>query len=63
MRITSPKGVRIGTLKMPILAREPQTQICATNIAFGDRDSKGLYITACEAVYRVQMRVAGIRAH
>jgi gluconolactonase len=63
VRITSPQGVRIGTLKMPILSREPQAQICATNLAFGDRDSKGLYITACEYVYRVQMRVAGIRPH
>lgn len=63
VRITSPKGVRIGTLKLPILNREPRAQICATNVAFGDRDSKGLYITACEHVYRVQMRVAGIRPH
>jgi gluconolactonase len=61
VRITSPAGVRLGTLKLPILAREPRAQICATNVAFGDYDDKGLYITACEAVYRVQMRVAGIR--
>src|SRR5690606_16974174 len=61
VRITSPEGVRLGTLKLPILNREPQAQICATNVAFGDADSKGLYITACEAVYRVQMKVAGIR--
>jgi len=59
--ITSPEGVRIGTLKMPQSSREPRAQICATNVAFGDRDSKGLYITACEAVYRVQMQVPGIR--
>lgn len=61
VRITSPEGVRLGTLKLPILAREPAAQICATNIAFGDDDSRGLYITACEHVYRVQMNVAGVR--
>jgi gluconolactonase len=61
VRITSPEGVRLGTLKLPILLREPRAQICATNIAFGDADSKGLYITACEHVYRVQMQVAGVR--
>ena len=61
IRITSPDGVRIGTIKLPVFNREPQAQICATNVAFGDSDSKGLYITACEHVYRVQMKVAGIR--
>lgn len=59
--ITSPEGVRLGTIHLPILDREPQAQICSTNVAFGDADSKGLYITACEAVYRIPMRVAGIR--
>lgn len=61
VRITSPDGVRIGTIKLPVFNREPRVQICATNVAFGDSDSKGLYITACEHVYRVQMKVAGIR--
>jgi len=61
VRITSPEGVRLGTIKLPILNREPKAQICATNVAFGDADSKGLYITACEHVYRLQMEVAGIR--
>lgn len=32
VRITSPGGVRIGTIKLPVLAREPQAQICATKI-------------------------------
>lgn len=61
VRITSPEGVRLGTLKLPIFSREPRAQICATNVAFGDADSKGLYITACEHVYRVRMKVAGVR--
>lgn len=61
VRITSPEGVRLGAIKLPVTDREPQAQICATNVAFGDADSKGLYITACEHNYRIQMRVAGIR--
>lgn len=61
VRITSPQGVRLGAIKLPVYNSEPRAQICATNIAFGDADSKGLYITACEHVYRVQMKVAGIR--
>lgn len=61
VRITSPEGVRLGTLKLPISNREPRAQVCATNVAFGDADSKGLYITACEHNYRVQMRVKGVR--
>jgi gluconolactonase len=61
VRITSPAGVRIGTLKLPVLNREPRAQICATNLAFGDRDGKGLYITACEHVYRIRMLVPGVR--
>lgn len=35
--------------------------ICATNVSFGDRDSKGLYITACAHVYRIQLKTAGVR--
>jgi hypothetical protein len=29
-------------------------------VAFGDRDSKSLYITACDAVYKIRMKVAGV---
>jgi gluconolactonase len=61
VRIFSPAGVRIGTIKLPVSNREPRAQICATNVAFGDSDGKGLYITACEHVYRVRMEVEGIR--
>jgi gluconolactonase len=61
VRITSPQGKRLGIIKLPLYSREPQVQICATNVAFGDADSKGLYITACEHVYRIQMKVAGVR--
>ncbi len=60
VRITSPNGVRLGVLELPVPAGEPRAQVCATNVAFGDRDSRTLYITACEHVYRIRMNVAGV---
>jgi gluconolactonase len=60
VRITSPAGVRLGVLELPVPAGEPRAQVCATNVAFGDRDSRTLYITACEHVYRIRMKVAGV---
>ena len=61
VRIFSPAGARLGTIKLPVSNREPRAQICATNLAFGDRDGKTLYITACEHVYSVRMEVEGHR--
>lgn len=60
VRITSPAGVRLGVLELPVPSGEPRAQVCATNVAFGDRDSRTLYITACEHVYRVRLNVAGV---
>jgi gluconolactonase len=60
VRITSPAGVRLGVIELPVPKGEPQAQVCATNVAFGDRDSRTLYITACEHVYRIRMEVAGV---
>jgi len=60
VRITSPAGVRLGVLELPVPAGEPRAQVCATNVAFGDRDGRTLYITACEHVYRIRMNVAGV---
>lgn len=40
---------------------EPRPRVCATNVAFGDSDDKGLYITACTHVFRLRMRVPGVR--
>jgi gluconolactonase len=60
VRITAPTGTLLGYLHLPIEGGEPKKQICATNVAFGDRDGKGLYITACDAVYRIRMNVAGV---
>jgi len=59
VRITAPTGMVLGFIHLPIENREPKRQICATNVAFGDRDGRGLYITACDVVYRLRLRVAG----
>ncbi len=58
--ITAPDGTLLGTLHLPVYGKEPKKQICATNLAFGDRDGKSLFITACDAVYRVRLKAAGI---
>ena len=61
VRITSREGKRLGTLRLPQPASEPREQVCATNVGFGDADSKGLYITACTHLFRVRLKVAGVR--
>ena len=61
IRITSPEGKRLGLLQMPQRGGEPRQQVCATNLAFGDADSKALYVTACMDLYRIQLKVAGVR--
>jgi gluconolactonase len=61
VRITSPDGERLGVIHLPKPDHEPQAQVCATNVAFGDADRMGLYITACEHNYRIQLKVAGMR--
>lgn len=55
VRITAPDGTLLGYLHLPIDNREPKRQICATNVAFGDPDGRGLYITACDDVYRIRL--------
>ena len=60
VRITSPTGSLLGYLNLPIVGGEPKRQICATNVAFGDLDAKSLYVTACDHVYRIRMKVAGV---
>lgn len=61
IQITSPEGKPIGRLHLPQYSYEPRPRVCATNIAFGDADNRGLYITACTHVFRVQMKVVGVR--
>jgi len=60
IRITSPAGVLLGYLNLPVYGGEPKRQICATNVAFGDADGKSLYITACDDVYRIRLKVTGV---
>ena len=60
VRITAPSGTLLGYLNLPIYGGEPKRQICATNIAFGDPDGRSLYVTACDAVYRIRMKTVGV---
>jgi gluconolactonase len=60
VRITAPSGTLLGYLNLEIAGGEPKRQICATNAAFGDADGKSLYVTACDAVYRIRLKVAGV---
>ena len=60
VRITAPTGTLLGYLNLPIVGGEPKRQICATNVAFGDLDGRSLYVTACDHVYRIRLKVAGV---
>jgi gluconolactonase len=59
--ITSPEGKHLGTLQMPQISQEPRPRIVTTNEAFGDKDGKTLYITACTHLFRIRLKVAGVR--
>jgi gluconolactonase len=61
VRITSAAGKRLGTIQLPDLPGEPRKQVCATNVGFGDPDGKGLYITACNLLFRVRLNTPGVR--
>jgi gluconolactonase len=58
--ISAPSGKTLGSINLPVIGGEPKRQICATNDAFGDPDGKGLYITACEVVYKIRLLTPGI---
>ena len=60
IRIAAPDGTFLGALHLPTYSKEPKKQICATNLAFGENDGKTLYITACDAVYRIRMKTQGL---
>ena len=62
VRITARDGRRLGTIQLPEIPGEPRRQVCATNVAFGDADAQGLYITACNLLYRVRLKAPGITA-
>jgi gluconolactonase len=60
VRVTAASGKLLGTINLPVLGAEPKKQICATNVAFGDPDARTLYIAACDAVYKIRLKVAGV---
>lgn len=49
-------GKLLGTINLPVTDEEPRRQICASNIAFGGNDGRDLFITACQAVYKIHLR-------
>jgi gluconolactonase len=50
--IISPQGKHLGTVKLPERA---------ANCAWGDTDGRTLYITATSSVYRIRLKIPGIR--
>ncbi len=50
--IFSPEGKHLGTLKLSEIT---------SNCAWGDSDGKTLYITASTSLYRIHLKIAGIR--
>ena len=52
--VLSPAGVQLGLLRLP---EAPH------NLAWGDEDGRTLYVTALTSVYRIRLRIPGIRPH
>src|SRR5499426_3892915 len=61
IQITSPQGKPLGRLHLPQPEGEPRARVCATNVAFGDDDDRGLYITACTHLFKIRTKVVGVR--
>jgi gluconolactonase len=61
IQITSPEGKPLGRLHLPQPAGEPRPRVCATNVAFGDTDNRALYITACTHLFRIRLKIPGVR--
>jgi gluconolactonase len=61
IQITSPEGKPLGRFHLPQPATEPRPRVCATNVAFGDPDNRGLYITACTHLFKVRLKLEGVR--
>ena len=61
IQITSPEGKPLGRLHLPQPAGEPRARVCATNVAFGDDDDRGLYITACTHLFKLHVNQPGVR--
>ena len=54
--IFAPDGTALGVIHLPDLLG-----VSATNVAFGDPDSMGLYITARTHLFRIRLKAPGIR--
>ncbi len=52
MWIMSPAGKHLATIKVPERV---------SNVAWGDKDGKTLYITASTNLYRLRLKVPGVR--
>lgn len=50
--IISPQGKHIGTIKVPERV---------SNVAWGDKNGRTLYITASTGLYRIKLKVSGVR--
>lgn len=50
--IISPEGKHLGTIKIPEIV---------SNVAWGDKDGKTLYITASTSLYRIKLSVPGVK--
>jgi gluconolactonase len=50
--IISPEGKHLGTVKLPEIP---------ANLAFGDSDGKTLYLTARTGLYRIRLKMTGVR--
>jgi gluconolactonase len=50
--IISPEGKHLGTIKVPERV---------ANVAWGDRDANTLYITASTSIYRIRLKIPGVR--
>lgn len=61
VQITAADGTPIGRLHLPQPAGEPRARVCATNVAFGDADSRTLYITACTHLFRLRLKTPGVQ--
>jgi len=61
IQITSPEGKPLGRLYLPQPGGEPRPRVCATNIAFGEADDRTLFITACTHLFKIRMKVVGVR--
>ena len=59
VRITSAAGKLLGLINLPVYGGEPKKQICATNVAFGGPANSDLFVTACDAVYKIRLHRGG----